>query len=189
MTKKLVVLGSTRGTDLQYIIDEIETGDLDAKIELVLSNKPDAYILERAKKHNLNTLCIESKGKKRVEFDNLVATEIEKYSPDIVILVGFMRILSNEFVQRFVGKIINVHPSLLPKFAGGMDSDVHAEVIAAREFESGCTVHLVTEEVDCGRILLQKKCRVELGETADSLKDKVQTLEGEALLEVIKDWC
>jgi phosphoribosylglycinamide formyltransferase 1 len=188
MTKKLVVLGSTRGTDLQYIIGEIEGGKLDAKIELVLSNKSDAFILQRAKKHNLNTICIESKGKKRAEFDNLVTVEIEKYNPDIIVLIGFMRILSPEFVNKYTGKIINVHPSLLPKFAGGMDSDVHAEVIAAGESESGCTVHLVTAEVDGGRILLQKKCRVEIGETPDCLKAKVQKLEGEALMEVIGGW-
>jgi phosphoribosylglycinamide formyltransferase 1 len=186
MTKKLVILGSTRGTDLQYIIDQIEAKSLDAKIELVLSNKQDAYILERAKIHNLHTICIESKGKKRLEFDNLVADEIDIYNPDIIILIGFMRIMSSEFVKRFVGKIINVHPSLLPKFAGGMDSDVHAEVIAAGESESGCTVHLVTEDVDGGRILLQKKCKVESGETQETLKTKVQKLESEALVEVIR---
>jgi phosphoribosylglycinamide formyltransferase 1 len=188
MIKKLVVLGSTRGTDLQYIIDEIENGKLVAKIELVLSNKSDAYILERSRKHDLNTLCIESKGKKRIEFDSLVSIEFQKYNPDIIVLIGFMRILSAEFVQRFAGKIINVHPSLLPKFAGGMDSDVYADVIAAGETESGCTVHLVTEEVDGGRILLQKKCRVESNETPESLKAKVQKLEGEALVEVINNW-
>ena len=186
--KKLVVLGSTRGTDLQFIIDKIEARELDAKIELVLSNKQDAYILERAKKYNLNTVCIESKGKKRVEFDSLVTTEIEKYNPDIIVLIGFMRILSPEFINKFENKIINVHPSLLPKFAGGMDSDVHAEVIAAGEIESGCTVHLVTKEVDGGRILLQKKCKVEIGETPELLKLKVQHLEGESLVKVIKEW-
>lgn len=188
MIKKLVVLGSTRGTDLQYIIDQIEDKSLDAKIELVLSNKLDAYILERSKKHNLHTICIESKGKKRLEFDNLVADEIDKYNPDIIVLIGFMRILSSEFVNKYIGKIINVHPSLLPKFAGGMDGDVHAAVIAAGESESGCTVHLVTEEVDGGRILLQKKCMVELGETPETLKVKVQMLEGETLVEVIQGW-
>lgn len=188
MTKKLVILGSTRGTDLQFIIDKIEAGELDAKIELVISNRTDAYILERAKNYNWNTICVESKGKKRTEFDSLVATEIEKYNPDIIILIGFMRILSSEFINKFTNKIINVHPSLLPKFAGGMDSDVHAEVIAAHETESGCTVHLVTEEVDGGRILLQKKCKVEPSETPDSLKSKVQQLEGEALVEVIRNW-
>jgi phosphoribosylglycinamide formyltransferase 1 len=188
MTKKLVVLGSTRGTDLQFIIDQIADKGLDAKIELVLSNKLDAYILERAKKHNLNTVCIESKGKKRLEFDNLIAAEIDKHKPDIIVLIGFMRILSSEFVNIYIGKIINVHPSLLPKFAGGMDSDVHAEVITAGETESGCTVHMVTEEVDGGRILLQKKCRVEVGETPETLKAKVQKLEGKALVEVIANW-
>ncbi len=188
MTKKLVILGSTRGTDLQFIIDSIESRLLDAKIELVLSNKQGAFILERANNHNLVTKCIESKGKKRVEFDSLVATEIDKVNPDIIVLIGFMRILSPEFVNRYPNKIINVHPSLLPKFAGSMDCDVHSDVIAAGEYESGCTVHLVTEDVDGGRILLQKKCRVSLDETPETLKIKVQKLEGESLVKVIKSW-
>ena len=188
MTKKLIVLGSTRGTDLQFVIDSIENSSLDAKIELVISNKSDAYILERASNHSIPNICVESKSKKRIEFDNLVAIEIEKYNPDIIVLIGFMRILSSSFINKFANKIINVHPSLLPKFAGGMDGDVHAQVIAANESQSGCTVHLVAEEVDGGRILLQKKCKVEVGETPESLKLKVQKLEGEALVEVIKDW-
>jgi phosphoribosylglycinamide formyltransferase 1 len=188
MTTKLVILGSTRGTDLQFIIDSISVGKLNAKIELVLSNKPDAFILERAKKHNIQNICIESKGKKRSEFDNLIASQIDKYDPDIIILIGFMRILSSEFVDRYPKRIINVHPSLLPKYSGGMDFDVHVNVIAAGETESGCTIHMVTKEVDGGKILLQKKCRVELDEKPESLKTKVQKLEGEALLEVITNF-
>jgi phosphoribosylglycinamide formyltransferase 1 len=184
----LVVLGSTRGTDLQGIIDAIESGDLNAKINLVISNKPEAYILQRSKNHNLNTICIPSKGKKRAEFDQLMSLEIDQHNPDIILLIGFMRILSPEFVSKYEGKIVNVHPSLLPKFAGGMDCDVHGEVIKAGEKITGCTVHLVDAEVDTGKILLQKECTLEVGETLDTLKFKVQKLEVEALIEVIKYW-
>jgi phosphoribosylglycinamide formyltransferase 1 len=184
----LIILGSTRGTDLQFIIDSIESGDLNAKINLVLSNKVDAYILERSKNHNLNTICIESKGKKRQEYDQILGDEIAKYDFDIIVLIGYMRILSDSFVDRFEDKIINVHPSLLPKFAGGMDCDVHEEVIKSGEKTTGCTVHMVSKLVDGGQILLQKTCEVLLSDTRDTLKARVQELEGKALVEVIAGW-
>jgi phosphoribosylglycinamide formyltransferase-1 len=96
-----------------------------------------------------------------------------------------MRILTPIFVDSWRGKIINVHPSLLPEFAGGMDTDVHEQVILAKKKESGCTVHLVEEEVDSGQILVQKKCPIAITDTPESLKEKVQRLEGEALIEAI----
>ena len=191
-TLNLAILGSTRGTDLQAIIDQIENPNIDeklnAQINVVISNKPDAYILERAKNHNLPAVCVSSKGKKRLEFDQELILELQKYHIDIVILIGFMRILTPSFVDTFDGKIINVHPSLLPKFAGGMDGDVHAEVIQSGEKITGCTVHMVSNEVDCGQILLQKQCLVLTTDTPKTLKTKVQELEGEALVEVIKSW-
>ena len=99
-----------------------------------------------------------------------------------------MRILSSEFVDRWFGKIVNVHPSLLPKYAGGMNSDVHKSVLAAGDKETGCTVHLVTKEVDGGPILLQKSCPVFENDSIDSLKERVQKLEGEAFIEIINNW-
>jgi phosphoribosylglycinamide formyltransferase 1 len=184
----LVILGSTRGTDLQYIIDSIESRNLNAKINLVLSNKQEAYILQRSKNHNLNAFCIESKGKKRQEYDQIIGDEIAKYDFDIIVLIGYMRILSDDFVDRFEGKIINVHPSLLPKFAGGMDCDVHEEVIKSGEKTTGCTVHIVSKIVDGGQILLQKSCEVLHNYTPETLKARVQELEGNALVEVIAGW-
>jgi phosphoribosylglycinamide formyltransferase 1 len=188
MTKKLVILGSTNGTDMQSIINSIENGTLDAKIELVISNKPNALILERAKKHNLKTLVIDSKGKVRLEFDLELFAAIKDIQLDLIVLIGYMRILSDEFVEGFEGRIINVHPSLLPKYAGGMDFDVHNQVIENKELETGCTVHLVTKVLDGGSILLQKKCLVQPSDTASKLKSKVQKLEGKALVEVIGKW-
>jgi phosphoribosylglycinamide formyltransferase 1 len=99
-----------------------------------------------------------------------------------------MRILSDDFVDRFEGKIINVHPSLLPKFAGGMDCDVHEEVIKSGEKTTGCTVHIVSKIVDGGQILLQKSCEVLHNYTPETLKARVQELEGNALVEVIAGW-
>ena len=99
-----------------------------------------------------------------------------------------MRILSPRFVDRWDGKIINVHPSLLPKYAGGMNNDVHESVLAAGDKETGCSIHLVTKEVDGGPILLQRSCPVFESDSVESLKERVQKLEGEAFIEVINNW-
>ena len=104
----------------------------------------------------------------------------------LVFLVGFMRILSAEFCREWRDKLLNVHPSLLPKYAGGMDTNVHKEVLKNGETETGCTIHFVTNEVDGGPILIQKKCNIDSHDTVDTLKTKVQQLEGEAFIEAIK---
>lgn len=183
----IAVLGSTRGTDLQAIIDAIESGKLkDVKISVVISNKEEAYILERAKKHNLEAVFISQKDKTREEFDLEVMKILDEKKVDLVLLIGYMRFLSNEFVDKWRNKIMNVHPSLLPKYAGGMDKNVHKTVLDAGEKESGMTIHFVDEGVDSGPIILQKKCNIEDNETVDSLKEKVQKLEGDGFIEAIE---
>lgn len=182
---RLAVLGSTRGTDMQAIIDAIGAGMLNARIEVVISNKSDAYILERAKRHNIPASCLDPKGLDREEYDTRLSTMLEQYCPDLILLIGYMKILSSGFVQQWKGKIWNVHPSLLPKFAGGMDLNVHQAVLDAGETETGCTIHEVDEGVDSGKIILQKSCAVEPTDTADTLKAKVQKLEGEAFVEAL----
>jgi formyltetrahydrofolate-dependent phosphoribosylglycinamide formyltransferase len=105
---------------------------------------------------------------------------------DLVLLIGYMRILSPAFVSEWRNKIMNVHPSLLPAFAGGMDLNVHQAVIDARMIETGCTIHFVDEGADTGPIIVQKKCSVDAWDTPDTLKTKVQQLEGEAFVEAIQ---
>ena len=183
---KLGVLGSTKGTDLQAVLDAVNNGLLDAKVSVVVSNRESAYILERAKNHGVPTFFIPHKGKAREEFDREMTTVLQNYGVELVLLIGFMRILSVEFCQEWRDRILNVHPSLLPKYAGGMDTNVHAEVIKNDDAETGCTIHFVTEEVDAGPILSQKKCTVTPEDTVESLKTKVQALEGEAFIEAIK---
>ncbi len=183
---KLGVLGSTKGTDLQAVLDAVNNGLLDAKVSVVVSNQESAYILERAKNHGVPTFFIPHKGKARKEFDREMTTVLQNYGVELVLLIGFMRILSVEFCQEWRDRILNVHPSLLPKYAGGMDTNVHAEVIKNGDAETGCTIHFVTEEVDAGPILSQKKCTVTPEDTVESLKTKVQALEGEAFIEAIK---
>lgn len=182
---KLGVLGSTKGTDLEKIIETEKLGQLNATASVVISNRKNAYILERAKTYNIPNVYISHKNKTREAFDREVSNVLVKYQIDLILLIGFMRILSEDFCRRWSYKILNVHPSLLPKYSGGMDSNVHEEVLKNNETETGCTIHYVTEEVDGGPILIQKRCLIGKNETPKTLKSKVQKLEGEAFVEVI----
>jgi phosphoribosylglycinamide formyltransferase 1 len=192
-TLNLGIIGSTRGTDMLAIIEAIRIQTLpNVKISVVVSNKKNSGILEKAEVENLPAIFLTKKLptglKSKENYDQQLVEIMKNYSVDLVVLIGYMKILTPVFVNSFEGRIINVHPSLLPKFAGGMDGDVHQAVIGAGELETGCTVHIVDNGVDTGRILLQKTCSVESGETPESLKQKVQKLEGEALVEVIKNF-
>lgn len=181
MTKELniAILGSTRGTDMQAIIDA------NIPIKIVISNKKDAYILERAKKAGIPALFISQKDKSREEFDKEVIEILEKNNIDLILLIGYMRYLSANFVNRYKNRIMNIHPSLLPAFAGGMDKNVHAEVLKSGCKTTGCTLHFIDEGTDTGPIILQKEVSITENETVDSLKTKVQKAEQEVILEGI----
>jgi phosphoribosylglycinamide formyltransferase-1 len=183
---KLGVLGSTKGTDLQAIISAINSKSLKAQVSVVISDRSKSYILERARLNQIPSFFVSAKNKTRSQFDSEITKLLIKEKTELVLLIGFMRILSAEFCQRWHKKIINVHPSLLPKYSGGMDTNVHREVLKNNDHETGCTIHFVTEEVDSGPILVQKKCSVKKEDTISSLKKKVQKLEGEAFIEAIK---
>ncbi|KAI9922898.1 hypothetical protein PsorP6_000162 [Peronosclerospora sorghi] len=183
---KLAVLGSTRGSTMQPIIDAISAGELNASIVVVISDRPSAGILERAKAYEIESVMLPAKGLSRAEFDAQVSKILTMKNVDLVLLIGYMRIVSAEFCKKWENKMLNVHPSLLPDFAGGMDLDVHRAVIDAKRTESGCTVHFVTEQVDAGPIVVQMKCPVLQTDTPESLKARVQRLEGTAILHAIK---
>lgn len=186
---KIAVLASTRGTDLQAIIDEIKAGRLkNVEIACVVSNVKNCYALERAHSHGIKTHFIDSKEKSRIEFDREMATILKNEKVDLIVLVGYMRILTPYFVGEFKGKIINVHPALLPKFGGKnfFGSNVHEAVLAAHETETGMTIHFVEENVDSGKIILQKTCPVLPDDTPEALKDRVQALEKEWYPKVIQ---
>ena len=183
---RLGVLGSTRGTDLEAILSAINNKKLAAEVSVVISNRENAYILTRAKNHNVPSFFISHKDKSREEFDRNVTTILKQYNVELVLLIGFMRILSAEFCQAWRDRVLNVHPSLLPKYAGGMDMNVHEEVLKNGDHETGCTIHFVTETVDGGPVLVQKRCTVETNETMATLKLKVQALEGGAFIEAIQ---
>ncbi len=182
----IAVLGSTRGTDLDAVISSIKSGRINAKISIVISNKHDAVILEKAATHRIETLFLNPKGKSREEYDTEIITILESKNIGLVLLIGYMRILSNKFIEAFRNRIINVHPSLLPAFAGGMDKNVHQAVLEHGAKLTGCTVHFVDEETDSGPIILQKTVEVSDDDTADSLKKKVQKAEQEILPKAVK---
>ena len=183
---KLGVLGSTNGTDLQAILDSIASRELNGKVSVVLSNRKNAYILERAKNHNVPAFFNSHKEKSREEFDDEMTAILKEHAVDLVLLIGFMRILSAKFCQDWRDRLLNVHPSLLPKYAGGMDTNGDEDGLKNGDAETGWTIHFVTDEVDDGPILIQKKCNIEPDETVYTLKTKVQQLEGIAFIEAIQ---
>ena len=188
MTIKIGILGSTRGTSAQPIIDAIQNGELNASIAIVISDVENATILKRASKHHINHVYVPVSGQNRHDYHRVVSQYLQDAHVDVILCIGYMRIISDEFVHQWRGRILNIHPSLLPDFAGGMNNDVHQAVLDSGITTTGCTVHQVTEIVDGGDIVLQKSCTVLPTDTVQILKDRVQTLEGEALIEVLKNW-
>ena len=185
---KIGILGSTNGSDVVPIVEAILSGELDASIEVIITNNRHAPILDKAKKYGVDFSIINHKNKQREEFDQQISKKLVEKEVDLVLLIGFMRILSTPFIKKWNKKILNVHPSLLPKYAGGMNNGVHESVLKNKDKETGCTIHLVTSQVDRGPILVQKKCSVFKNDTVKSLKERVQQLEGEAFIETIKTW-
>ncbi len=186
---KIAVLASTRGTDLQAIIDEMKAGDMPGiELAAVISNKKNCYALERAKEQGYETFWVNPKGKSREEFDMEIAEILEEKEVDLICLVGYMRILSAEFVRKFPKKIINVHPSLVPKFSGKnfYDHNVHKAVIESGDTETGMTIMFADEGVDTGEIIIQKSCPVSPEDSPETLKEKVQALEKKYYPEVIR---
>ncbi len=183
------VLGSTRGTALQGILDALRRHELPGvELALVVADKPNAAILDRAAQHGVDNLFLNPKGLEREMFDAEITNAFQEADVDLILMIGYMRIVSREFIEDWRGRLLNVHPSLLPAFAGLMNRQVHEAVLAAGVPETGCTVHQVTEDVDAGPIVLQKRCRILEGDTVESLKDRVQALEQQAFVEVLQNW-
>ena len=172
---RTAILISGSGTNLQAFIDRQRDGELDAELVAVASNRADAYGLQRAAEAGIDTLCIRHRDfDDREAFDRALAAELERYEPDLLVLAGFMRILSPWFVHRFEGRILNIHPALLPKYPG---LDTHARAIAAGDTHHGSTVHFVTDELDGGPRILAGRLEIDAADTADSLQSRVQQLE------------
>lgn len=169
---KLGVLVSGRGSNLQAIIDNIEKGTLSAEVAVVISDQPESFALERARKHDIAALHLSAKGYKgkRDEYDALLVKELQKHQVDLVILAGFMRIISKTLVNAFANRVMNIHPALLPSFPG-----LHVQKAAIEHGVkfSGCTVHFVDEGMDTGPIIIQAVVPVLDNDTEDSLSARI----------------
>ncbi len=171
----VIVLISGNGSNLQAIIDQIQQGKLPVTLRAVISDRPTAYGLTRAHKANIPTHVIDYKQyTDRTEFDAALMQQIDAYRPDLVVLAGFMRILTSECVHHYLGKMINIHPSLLPKYQG---LHTHRRVLEAGEPEHGASVHYVTPELDSGPVILQARIPVLASDTAESLQQRVHQAE------------
>lgn len=171
MPARLVILISGSGSNLQAFIDQSQTGQLRAEIAAVISNKADVLGLTRAEQAGITTHTVEHKNfDSRESFDQAVAEIIDSYQPDAVILAGFMRIVTPAFVQRFKGKLLNIHPSLLPKYPG---LHTHQRAIDAGDQEAGASVHFVTAELDGGPVIIQAKVAIEPTDNASQLAARV----------------
>lgn len=175
MSLPIVVLISGSGSNLQALIDQSLSGHLDIDIKAVISNKADAYGLTRAEQagiptHHLNHKEFDS----RELFDATLQNCIDQYQPQLIVLAGFMRILSEGFTRHYQGKMLNIHPSLLPKYKG---LNTHQRAIEAGEAFHGVSVHFVSAELDAGAVIVQAKTPIEANETVDTLSQKVHKLE------------
>jgi phosphoribosylglycinamide formyltransferase-1 len=179
--KKIVVLISGNGSNLQAILDACESGSvsgtegISGAVTAVFSDKAAAYGLERARSSDIPAIFFDpGEFASRADFDAALMEKIDSYQPDLLVLAGYMRILSDEFVRHYLGKMINIHPSLLPKYPG---LHTHRKAIEAGDEEHGTSVHFVTEELDGGPVILQAKVPVFTDDTPEQLQERVQTQE------------
>lgn len=188
-TLKVGVLVSGNGTNLQAIIDKSETGEIPAKVAVVISNKEDAYALQRAAKHSIPNFVIKPREfPDRRSYEQKMIDVLKIHEVELVVLAGFMKILSPHFIGAFRNKIINIHPSLIPAFCGkefyGMR--VHQAVIDYGVKITGATVHFVDENIDAGPIIIQKAVEVKDNDTAETIALKVHQIEHQILPEAIR---
>ena len=186
MSKKIGVVVSGRGSNLQSIIDHIAKGKLNVEIAVVVSDHKEAFALERAAKAGIPTAVVERKGcKDKAEFEDKIDAALRKAGAEVVVLAGFMRILTGHFISRWEHKIINIHPALLPSFKG---LDAQGQAVDYGVKVAGCTVHFVDEGTDTGPIILQKVVPVLDDDTEETLAARILKEEHKALPEAIQLW-
>ena len=186
MSKKIGVVVSGRGSNLQSIIDHIAKGKLNVEIAVVVSDHKEAFALERAAKAGIPTAVVERKGcKDKAEFEDKIDAALREAGAEVVVLAGFMRILTGHFISRWEHKIINIHPALLPSFKG---LDAQGQAVDYGVKVAGCTVHFVDEGTDTGPIILQKVVPVLDDDTEETLAARILKEEHKALPEAIQLW-
>ena len=181
---KIGILISGRGSNMVALIDAVKSGEIpDSEVAVVISDKPDAAGLAKAKERDVETTVIERRGRSREEHDAEIITELRNRSVELVCLAGYMRLLSKDFIHVFENRIINIHPSLLPSFPG---LNVQQRAIDHGVKISGCTVHFVNEDLDAGPIILQRAVEVKDDDTAETLAARILEQEHGAYVEAVK---
>ena len=184
---RITVLISGRGSNLAALIDAANAGLIEGAVTQVISNRPDAKGLAHAERNGVATRVVDHRAfASRDAFDAALADAIDASEPDLIVLAGFMRILGAPFVARYAGRMLNIHPSLLPAYAG---TDTHARALADRVTRHGCTVHFVTPDVDGGPIVAQSEVPVLPGDDAESLAARVLDAEHRLLPQVVGAFC
>nr|WP_312578669.1 phosphoribosylglycinamide formyltransferase [Sedimentibacter sp.] len=189
---KIGVLISGSGTNLQSIIDSINSHEINGKIEVVISNKETAYGLERARQHGIDAVFVRSKEFANPEqYDEAIIQELKSRDVELVILAGYLKILTPKFIEEYNNKIINIHPSLIPSFCGKgyYGIKVHEAAINYGVKISGATVHFVDENADTGPIILQESVNVEYSDSAETLQKKILKIEHKILPQAVKYYC
>ncbi|MFC3121788.1 phosphoribosylglycinamide formyltransferase [Agaribacter flavus] len=185
--KNIVILVSGNGTNAQAIIESCHQSKINAKVCAVISNRPSAYALNRAKAANIDAICIDHElFESREAFDETLRKQIDEYQPDLVVLAGFMRILSSQFVKHYEGKMLNIHPSLLPLYPG---LNTHKRAIENKDTIHGASVHFVTGELDGGPVVIQAQVNIAKDDTPDTLATKVAEKEWEIYPLAIAWYC
>jgi len=185
--KSIVVLISGSGSNLQAIIDACSSGFIPGKISAVIANKANAYGLVRANDAGITTQVLSHKTyASRDRYDEALIDAIDQHQPDLVVLAGFMRILTPAFVQHYVGRLLNIHPSLLPKYQG---LNTHQRAIDAGDTEHGCSVHFVTEQLDGGPVVLQAKVPLFSDDDVATLSERVHEQEHRIYPLVVRWFC
>jgi len=177
------VLASGGGTDLQSIIDASEKGMVDAEVVVVISDKKDAFSLKRAKKHNIQIYFVDPKGKDKITHENNIDAILKNHSVGLVVGAGYMRVLSSSFVKKWYGKLINIHPALLPSFKG---TNGQGDALEYGVKISGCTTHFMDEKTDHGPIILQAAVKVLPGDNRDVLAARILEVEHQILPRTIQ---
>ena len=192
MSKRIAVLCSGGGTNLQALIGAVEAGEIDGQIVLVLANASKAFALERARKHGIPAEFVSKKQAGSDEaFNDIILQKLKDAQVELVVLAGYLPILGGQVVQAYEHRIINIHPALIPAFCGpGMyGHHVHEAVLAYGAKISGATTHFVDEQVDHGGIIMQRSVPVLEGDTPDTLAERVLTVEHQILPESVKLFC
>ena len=172
---KIAVLISGNGSNLEALIDACKKNVINGSVDIIISNNSDAYGIQRAKNHSINYKIIDNnRFETREDFDRALVDELKDSNPDLIVLAGFMRILTNVMIEAFKNKIINIHPSLLPKYPG---LDTHNSVLKNGDLEHGVTIHYVNEVLDGGQIIAQGEISVNANETLEELKTRIHAIE------------